>query len=88
MGTKAKPGKYDCYEKAYPNEPIFTLRAKDPNASRLVRQWAAHATDGFAGLTILKMSPEEQEKINEALAVAEAMDEWHRINVLPDGTMA
>ena len=28
MGTKNNPGKYDCYEKAGPDEPIFTLRAK------------------------------------------------------------
>ena len=39
MGTKTKPGKYDCYEKAEDDEPMFVLLARDPVAPTLVRMW-------------------------------------------------
>lgn len=41
MGTKNDPGKYDCYSKAEPDEPIFTLRGRDPVGCYLVAAWAA-----------------------------------------------
>jgi hypothetical protein len=40
MGTKLKPGKFDCYENAAPDEPMFVLLARDPMAPLLVRLWA------------------------------------------------
>lgn len=40
MGTKLKPGKFDCYENAAPDEPMFVLLARDPMAPVLVRLWA------------------------------------------------
>lgn len=39
MGTKAEPGQFDCYLKAEDDEPLFTLRAKDPIAPFLVQVW-------------------------------------------------
>lgn len=39
MGTKLKPGRYDCYENALPDEPMFVLLARDPDFSRLVESW-------------------------------------------------
>lgn len=41
MGTKNNPGKFDCYENAEPDEPMFILLARDPLAPILVEQWAA-----------------------------------------------
>lgn len=41
MGTKNNPGRFDCYASAAPDEPLFTLRAKDPLAPALVDMWAA-----------------------------------------------
>ena len=41
MGTKANPGKFDCHNKAADDEPLFTLRAKDPIAPQLVLIWKA-----------------------------------------------
>ena len=32
MATKTKPGAFDCYSKAEPDEPVFTLLARDPSA--------------------------------------------------------
>lgn len=40
MGTKLKPGKFDCYQNAEPDEPMFVLLARDPMAPLLVRLWA------------------------------------------------
>ncbi len=40
MGTKNNPGKFDCYESALPDEPMFVLLARDPHASLLVDLWA------------------------------------------------
>lgn len=41
MGTKNNPGKYDCYAKAEPDEPIFVLLGRDPLAAALVDEWIA-----------------------------------------------
>lgn len=40
MGTKLKPGKFDCYANAAADEPMFILLARDPLAPILVRLWA------------------------------------------------
>lgn len=40
MATKKNPGKFDCYQKAKDDEPMFTLLARDPQFQKLVEQWA------------------------------------------------
>lgn len=40
MATKDKPGKFDCYEKAAPDEPMFVLLGRDRHAPTLVWLWA------------------------------------------------
>lgn len=54
-----------CINKAASDEPVFVLRAKDPLAAQAVRLWAAMA-DGR----------HEPEKRQEALDLADRMDEW------------
>lgn len=49
MGTKLNPGKYDVYGKLAPDEPFFTLRAKDPLAPVLVELWAALRETQYGG---------------------------------------
>jgi len=68
MGTKNNPGKYDCYEKADPDEPMFTLLARDANAPALVRQWA----------DIRSQMHGDDEKVAEALQCADNMEIWRR----------
>jgi hypothetical protein len=69
MGTKNNPGRYDCYEKAEPDEPMFILLARDPLAANLVRMWASlHRSTKGANL----------EKVEEAYANAAAMDHWRK----------
>jgi len=40
MGIKNNPGKFDCYFKAEPDEPMFVLLARDLLAQVLVDLWA------------------------------------------------
>ncbi len=54
-----------CLNKAASDEPVFVLRAKDPLAAQTGRRWATMAANAH-----------EAEKVNEAMALADAMDEW------------
>ncbi len=67
MGTKNNPGKYDCYESADPDEPMFILLARDPLAPILVRHWAA----------LRKHLAGNPSKVQEALECADAMEYWN-----------
>jgi hypothetical protein len=64
VSTKNNPGKYDCYAKAAPDEPMFVLLARDPLAPTLVRLWAEQQSNG------------KIEKVRESLDCARAMDVW------------
>ena len=66
MGTKANPGKFDCYKAAEPNEPIFVLLGRDKNAPDLVRRWAMERS----------RAGEDPVKVQEALDCAAAMDAY------------
>lgn len=88
MGTKSFPGMFDCYDEAKPDEPLFTLLARDPLAPHLVKMWAMmrkgqplQALDIFNNMvcTIGNKyidSPSNVEKIDEANACAEDMIAW------------
>ena len=65
MGTKANPGKFDCYAAADEHEPLFVLRAKDPAAPELVRDWA---------LQRIKKRKKIDSKVMEAIQCAEDME--------------
>lgn len=85
MGTKNNPGDYDCHAKAEPDEPMFTLLARDPLAADLVHLWAALrgadapvAAHHFAILveTANDLNDGKPEKIADAMDCAEAMAGW------------
>lgn len=63
MATKHTDG---CFQHAEDDEPLFTLLARDPAAPGLVRQWAEKA----------ELLGQPEEKIADALAVADQMDVW------------
>jgi hypothetical protein len=69
VSTKNNPGPNSCYAKAAPDEPMFVLLARDPMAPDLVREWVLRRT--LAGDT---------QKIVEALACADAMEQWRLAN--------
>ena len=68
MGTKNKPGKFDCYHAADPDEPMFVLLGRDPVASLVVRAWIAVREE--------LAHPEDEEKIEEARTCIRAMAAW------------
>jgi hypothetical protein len=71
MGTRERPGDYDCHERAEPNEPRFTLIGRDPTAGALVRLWVR------LRIWLDPASVEsERAKYEEALRCADAMDQW------------
>jgi len=89
MGTKLLPGDYDCYKKLAPDEPLFTLRGKDPIAPFLVELWVATrrgqwevAVDilsraSMNDAVLRRISRDDYDKLFEALKVAEEMRAWH-----------
>jgi hypothetical protein len=94
MGTKNNPGQFDCYAKADPDEPIFTLRANDPNASDFVAMWAAlrmgdlpqvvHCFDYIVTANHSRLQEgvkSSDEKTEEAFRCANDMRAWRRKKV-------
>lgn len=69
MATKreelAKPD--SCLNKAGDDEPLFILRGQDIIAPGKVREWAGTA----------RASGVAKNKVDEAMAIADAMDAWH-----------
>ena len=74
MATKRNPGRFDCYAAADPDEPLFVLRANDPLASALVRDWAIRYKAHKQALG--QYTVKAQAKAREALLCAAAMDKW------------
>jgi hypothetical protein len=69
MGSRNNPGKFDCYTKAEPDEPMFVLLGRDPLAAALVEFWVIARAERLG---------EDPEKIAEARACSEAMAAWAR----------
>lgn len=77
MGTKNNPAAFDCYSNAPPDEPMFILLARDPNAPNLVRQWAAEREMAI----VLGKRPEtDQAMVEEARHCAATMEVWRHEN--------
>lgn len=87
MGTKENPGKHDCYANAAPDEPLFTLLARDPLALFLVSIWSSMRMGDFEAARVkfdkmiettgLRYSLEpDVDKASEALDVAQRMGAW------------
>ena len=66
MGTKNKPGDFDCYENAEPDEPMFILLGRDRDAPFLVRRWA----------DIREKKGEDAAKVAEARECANEMERF------------
>lgn len=89
MGTKNRPGDFDCYSKAEPDEPMFVLLARDPCAHALVGLWASiNSAPGpirekrvREALLVLeaaarRLPGQDAEKIEEAFNCVHAMVQW------------
>lgn len=70
MGSKDKPGNFDCYANAENDEPMFVLLARDGHAPHLVETWAElREEDG-----------EDPAKVEEARKCARDMRRWRLLN--------
>lgn len=77
MGSKNNPGKFDCYAKALPDEPTFTLLARDPDFAEIVELWASKRTKAVrCGERPLN----DMDMVNEALNCASDGANWRRQN--------
>lgn len=75
MGTKNNPGRFDCHAKALPDEPVFTLLARDPDFYRLVMDWAQQREfDVWCG----RCPPEDMDMVKEARQCALDGQVWRR----------
>lgn len=73
MGTKNNPAPNDCYANALPDEPMFTLLARDTDAPALVMRWAIQREEMiFQG----KKPCSDMAMVDEAFAVAREMRKW------------
>lgn len=81
----------DCYHKAEPNEPKFTLLGRDRAAPTCVRMWAAMREGNFEMLTHLvaeaaeitshyQNNPTDDSQLNEACIKAGDMEQWRANN--------
>jgi hypothetical protein len=77
MGSKLKPGKFDCYANAAPDEPMFILLARDIAAPATVEKWIEYRE----GLIAIGEKPEiDRAMIAEARQCVDAMVEWRKVN--------
>lgn len=77
MGTKNNPGAFDCYANALPDEPMFTLLARDLQFYSLVSRWANHRQRSInCGDRLLSDEP----MVTEAMTCAYHGQKWRRNN--------
>lgn len=77
MSTRRNPGEHDCYAAALPDEPLFVLLGRDPDAPAVVQAWAKYRL-----YAILRGSKPETDRplAEEALRVAGQMKAWREAN--------
>lgn len=77
MGTKNDPAAFDCYANALPDEPMFILLARDPDAPKLVEDWAVERAQAVRqGLR----PKSDMAMVDEAQLCARKMREWRKEN--------
>lgn len=80
MGTKTNQGPFNCYAAALPDEEVFTLLARDPALPTTIRFWINERVRlGKAD------TKEDQNRLVEALHIANASETWRERNLNPHG---
>lgn len=83
MGTKNNPDEFDCYSKALPDEPTFTLLARDRHMPSAVNDWADNREleirRGYGGDK--EKLAAELRQLQRAREVAVAAANWRRNNM-------
>lgn len=76
MGTKIEGD--GCYDAAMPDEPMFTLLARDPTAPQFVMDWCKQR---LADIEAGSRPVEDREQVSEAIDLANRMIEWREKNL-------
>ena len=79
MGTKAKPGQFDCYSRLWDDEPYFVLMGRDPAFRWVVEHWIGERRS-------LKESGTKDissDQLREAEYIIEAAEKFQREVYLP-----
>lgn len=84
MGTKNNPGKFDCYDVAEPDEPMFILLGRDPISPVLVEDWANRRIEA---INKGQKPHEDWAKIGEARLVATQMRLYWRDRMVREGKL-
>ena len=77
MGTKNNPGVFDCYANALPDEPLFTVLARDPQFYGLVSRWARQREQM---INCGERPQSDSSMVNEAMRCAGDGAMWRRDN--------
>lgn len=77
MGTKENPGRFDCFGKALPDEPVFTLLGRDVQAPGIILIWA---TEREVGIAEGRFPASDMAMVVEARELAHRMLAWRRAN--------
>lgn len=77
MGTKNNPGTFDCYQRALPDEPMFTILARDPDFQDFVSSWARRRQ---MAIDCGDRPVDDQAAVDEAYRCAEDGARWRREN--------
>lgn len=73
MGTKNNPGKFDCYDNADPDEPMFIILGRDVHGASAVRKWA---NDREAFIKAGLKPTDDMRMVWEARECADAMEAY------------
>ena len=77
MGTKLSELRDGCFYNAMDDEPMFVLLARDPDAPRVVREWAeGRAAEIEAG----RRPHSDRQKVVDARETAQRMEDWREGN--------
>jgi hypothetical protein len=87
MATKLQELRSGCFHAALDDEPMFVLLARDPDAPRVVRNWASQRADEIERGA---RPASDAGKVAEARQCADRMEQWRTANdgVWRDGLYA
>ncbi len=80
MANKNHPGPFNCHAAALPDEPLFTILARDPAGPETIMAWRMSRVANGKNSTV-----EDADRLEEAFKVAEEMETWRAANLDPTG---
>lgn len=76
MGTRNRPGQYDCWSRLADDEPYFLLMARDNSAPAAIIAWVGDRLDRIKNGE--RRGADDLPQLREALGAIRDMVAWHR----------